>query len=258
MIDSHAHLDSKEFDQDLNQILERCQEKNVRFVISCGTDLSSSQKNLDLSKQNPMIFAAIGVHPHETYLMDENTIEKLKELSKEMRVIAIGETGLDYYYNFSLPEVQRKAFRVHIRLARERGLPLVIHCRNSEEDLIKILKEEKASEVGGVIHCFSGRKETALACLEFGFYLGVSGMITFKNTKDLSALFSELPMERLLVETDSPYLAPHPYRGKRNEPSYVVHTALKLAELKNLTLEKVENQTTENVENLFQLNKVNK
>ncbi len=253
MIDSHAHLDSKDFDQDLNQTIERCQEKNIRLVISCGTDVNSSKKNLDLAEQHSIIYAAVGIHPHETYQIENATLAIISGFLNKKKVVAVGETGLDYYYNFSLPDVQRQSFKHHIRLARESGFPLIIHCRNAEEDLVKILKQEKASEVGGVIHCFAGRKETASACLDLGFYLGVSGMITFKNTKDLTSLFSELPLDRLLVETDSPYLAPHPHRGKRNEPSYVVHTASRLAELKNVTLEEIENQTTENAKKLFRV-----
>lgn len=255
MIDSHCHLDGKEFEEDLDAVLKRCAEQNVTRVISCGTDVSSSEKNAALAEKYPMIYAAAGIHPHEAYRIEEDTLPRLKALAGKEKVVAIGETGLDYFYNFSLPEVQRKALRLHIRLAREVKLPLIVHCRNAEEDLIEILKEENAAEAGGVIHCFTGSRETALACLELGFYLGVSGIATFKTAVGLADIFAGLPSERLLVETDSPYLAPVPHRGKRNEPSFVVHTAAKLAELKKIAVEEIEAFTTKNAETLFRLSR---
>lgn len=253
LIDSHAHLEGPEFDADREAVLGRCKENDIVAVVTCGTTLSSSGKNVELAKRHSFLFAAIGIHPHESYQIEAVTMEKLKRLGEREKVAAIGETGLDFHYNFSLPEVQKKAFRLHIRLARELQLPLIVHCRAAEEEMVDILAEEKASEVGGVIHCFAGSRETANRCLELGFYLGVSGIITFKTGKELAELFSHLPLERLLVETDSPYLAPAPFRGKRNEPAFVAYTAAKLAEVRSMTVAEIHRITTENAQRLFHL-----
>jgi len=253
LIDSHAHLDGPEFDDDRNVVIHRAQMNGLEAVLSCGTTLSSSQKNVALAAQTPSVYAAIGIHPHETYQIEADTMTKLKALAKEKKVVAVGETGLDYFYNFSLPEVQQKSFALHVRLARELGLPLSIHCRNAEADLIRILKAERANEVGGVIHCFTGSVEASQDYLELGFYLGVSGIITFKTAETLTEVISNLPLSKLLVETDSPYLAPTPHRGKRNEPSFVTQTAKKLAELKSVPIEEVSRITTQNAKTLFSI-----
>jgi len=251
MIDTHAHLDSKEFDSDLELVLDRCRQKNVVLVVSCGTDLDSSKKNLILAEKYEALWASVGIHPHEAYRVDENTADALKAMALHEKCVAIGETGLDYYYNFSLPESQCKSLKLQIRLARELRLPLILHCRNAEEDLLNILSQEHAEEVGGVIHSFAGRFESAKKFLALGFYLGVSGIFTFKNAGNLAENFSKLPLEKLLLETDSPYLAPVPHRGKRNEPAFVTASAAKLAELKNITFEEVEEKTTQNALRLF-------
>lgn len=253
LIDSHAHLDAAEFDTDREAVIERCKENQIVGVITCGTTLSSSEKNAELAKNYSFLFAAVGIHPHESYQMEAKTMERLKQLGQHEKVLAVGETGLDFHYNFSLPEVQKKSFRLHIRLARELQRPLIVHCRAAEEELVNILVEEKASEAGGVIHCFAGSRETANRCLDLGFYLGVSGIITFKTGKELAELFSQAPLERLLVETDAPYLAPAPFRGKRNEPAFVAHTAAKLAEIRALTVNEIHRITTENTQRLFHL-----
>lgn len=253
LIDSHAHLDAQEFDPDRDEVIRRARANRLEGIISCGTTVASSEKNTSLAKNYDLVYAAVGIHPHETSSIEAGSMSRLRALTKKTKVVGIGETGLDYHYNFSLPEIQRKSFSLHIRLARETGLPLIIHCRNAEEDLLRILKEEKASEVGGVIHSFTGTPETAKACLEIGFYLGVSGIVTFKSAEILEKLFSAIPLENLLLETDSPYLAPTPHRGKRNEPAFVANTALKLGELKSILLEEICQATTQNAKKLFRL-----
>lgn len=251
LFDSHAHLDGSEFDGDRNEVIHRAKANHLEGILSCGTTLASSLRNVELAEEIPMVYAAVGIHPHETYQIEADTMPKLRELAKRKKVKAIGETGLDYHYNFSIPEVQQKSLAMHVRLAREVGLPLSIHCRNAEADLIRILKEERAHEAGGVIHCFTGSAEAAEAYLELGFFLGVSGIITFKSPGALTEIISTISISKLLVETDSPYLAPTPHRGKRNEPSFVVQTAKKLAELKGVSFEDVSDATTANARTLF-------
>ena len=253
LIDSHAHLDGAEFEDDRNQVIHRAEANGLKAILSCGTTLPSSQKNVELAQEIPIVYAAIGIHPHETYQIEADTMTKLKALAKQKKVVAVGETGLDYFYNFSLPEVQQKSLALHVRLARELGLPLSIHCRNAEADLIRILKAERASEVGGVIHCFTGSVDASQEYLELGFFMGVSGIITFKTANALTEVIANLPLSKLLVETDSPYLAPTPHRGKRNEPAFVARTAEKLAELKSITLEEVSETTTKNAKHLFSI-----
>lgn len=252
LIDSHAHLDSKEFETDREDVIKRSEANRLNAIISCGTTLASSEENVTLAQQHSIVFAAVGIHPHESYQIEETTLPSLKRLATQhKKIVAIGETGLDYHYNFSLPEVQRKAFRLHVQLARELRLPLIIHCRNAEDDIKKILWEEKAQEAGGVIHSFTGDRAMARACTDMGFYLGVSGIATFKSAGALASMFAEVPLECLLLETDSPYLAPVPMRGKRNEPSFVAHTAAKLAELKGVSVDVIHAATTQNSEKLF-------
>jgi len=253
IIDSHCHLEGEEYASDLDDVINRAKANNLHAVLSCGTTPNSNPKNVELADQVPMVFAAVGVHPHETYQMEGDTLSEIRKLGARKKVMAIGETGLDYHYNFSLPEVQRKGFVMQVRLARELGRPLVVHCRNAEEDVVNILKTEKASEVAGVLHCFTGSLETAKRCIDMGFYVGVSGVITFKNSDAVQKVISEISLDRLLVETDAPYLAPTPHRGKRNEPSFVLLTAKKLAELKSVPVEEVYAATTANAAKLFKL-----
>jgi len=254
LIDTHAHLDDSSFDSDREVLIKRAFDSGLGYIISIGSDIPSSRRTIDLVQQYNNIYATVGLHPHEAKKWDSKTYEELKKLSQSSRkVVAVGEMGLDYHYDDSPRDVQQEAFRQEIRLSREIGLPIVVHTREAEEDTMMILTEEKASEVGGVMHCFSSSRELALRCLDMGFYISLAGIVTFPKAVELQKLVAELPLDRILVETDCPYLAPVPHRGKRNEPAYVRHTAEKVAQLKGLTLAEIAKVTSENTKRLFRI-----
>ncbi len=253
LIDSHAHLDAGQFVRDLPQVLERARQRGVKYIITVGTDLSSSIKAIEIASRYPSVYASVGVHPHDADKMEEILFGKLEELARQPRVVAIGETGLDYYRNYSPRPKQQQLFRQQIKLAKEVGLPLIIHQRHAQEELLAIMDEEKGWEGGGVMHCFSGSEQYARRCLEKEFYLSFAGNITFPKATLLRGIARETPMERILIETDSPYLAPPPYRGRRNEPSYVEIIAQKIAELKGLSVEQCGKMVTANLQRVFKL-----
>jgi len=252
LIDSHCHLDDPRFDNDRDTVIQLAQAEGVTQFVTIGCDLITSQRAVSLAQQYPFIFSSIGVHPHEVKDITHATYDGLRTVAKQTRVVAYGEIGLDYYYNLSPPDVQRKRFREQIALARELRLPVIVHSRDAKEDTLMILREEKANEFGGVFHCFTGDLEMARAALDLGFFLSFSGIVTFPKAVALQKVAQEVPLDRMLVETDSPYLTPHPYRGKRNEPAYVQYVARKIAELKPpLTFEAVADATRENTQKLF-------
>ena len=253
LTDSHAHLDAGQFFSDLPQVLKRAREKGVKYIITVGTDLSSSIKAIEIAHRYPLVYASVGVHPHDADKVEETPWEKLEELARQPKVVAIGETGLDYYRNYSPRPQQQQLFRMLIKLARKVGLPLIIHQRHAQEELTAIMHQEGGWEVGGVMHCFSGSDEYAQRCLEKGFYLSFAGNITFPKAAFLRGIVRETPMERILIETDSPYLAPLPYRGRRNEPSYVEIVAQQTAELKGLSVEQCGKIVTTNLQRVFKL-----
>ena len=253
LIDSHAHLDAGQFASDLSQVLERARQKGVRYIVTVGTDLLSSLRAIELANRYHFVYASVGVHPHDADKVEEKTLEKLRELARQPKVVAIGETGLDYYRNYSPRPAQQQLFRDLIKMAKEVGLPLIIHQRHAQEELTASMDEEEAWEVGGVMHCFSGSEEHARRCLEKGFYLSFAGNITFPKATLLRRIIRETPMERILIETDSPYLAPLPHRGRRNEPSYVEIVAEKIAELKGLSVEQCGKMVTANLQRVFKL-----
>jgi len=253
LIDSHAHLDAGQFARDLPQVLERARQRGVKYIITVGTDLSSSIKAIEIASRYPFVFASVGVHPHDADKVEGTTLKKLGELARQPRVVAIGETGLDYYRNYSPRPKQQQLFRQQIKLAKDTGLPLIIHQRHAQDELLAIMDKEEGWEGGGVMHCFSGSQQYARQCLEKGFYLSFAGNITFPKTTLLRVIARETPIERILIETDSPYLAPQPYRGKRNEPSYVELVAQKIAELKGLSVEKCGKMVTANLQRVFKL-----
>lgn len=253
IIDTHLHLDSPEFKGEEDNILSRGKEAGVFQFINAATNIESSRTGISLVSSYSTVYTAVGVHPHEAFEVDENILKELKDISCNPKVIAIGETGLDYHYQFALPEIQRSAFRHQIQLARELSLPLIIHCRDAFGDLIKILVEEKGREAGGVIHCFTGNWDEAERLINMGFYIGITGIITFNNAAPLAKVVKRVPMERLLVETDAPYLAPFPHRGKRNEPSLLIHIVEKVAKLKEVSLSEISQTTTQNAATLFKL-----
>ncbi|QIB27787.1 TatD family hydrolase [Caloranaerobacter azorensis] len=254
LIDSHAHLDDKRFDKDRDKIIKNLKDNDVSIVINPGADLASSIKAVALAEEYENIYAAVGIHPHDAKTMDEDTIEVLKSLLKKDKVIAVGEIGLDYHYDFSPRDVQKKWFREQIKLAKEFNLPIIVHDREAHKDVYDILREEQDGTLRGVLHCFSGSVEMAKEYIKMGFYISFAGPITFKNAKTSKEVAKAIDINRILIETDSPYLTPHPHRGKRNEPLYVRYVAAMIAELKGMTIEEVARITAENTKKLFNIN----
>mgnify|MGYP000875646943 CR=1 FL=1 len=253
MIDSHAHYDDEQFDPDRDEVLKACLAEGVTHIINPGSNMESSKRAIALSEQYSFVYAAVGVHPHDTSECDENTIQVLTDLSRKDKVVAIGEVGLDYHYDFSPREVQREWFARQIALARSLKLPLIIHDRESHKDILDILRAEKGYEVGGVFHCFSGSKEMAREVLDLGFHIGIGGALTFKKAVKPVEVVDYTPMDRLLLETDSPYMAPEPHRGKRNWSGLMRLVLNKMAEIKKVEEKAVEEATTLNAIRLFGL-----
>lgn len=257
LIDSHTHLDDARYDSDREAMIARAQEAGVQTLITIGCDLATSQAAVALAQRLPFIYATVGVHPHEVRHIRDGWYSDLRRLAQDTKVVAYGEIGLDYHYDHSPRDVQRSRFREQVAIARELHLPMVIHTREAQEDTIAILKEEKAGEVGGVFHCFSGDAWLAKDALDLGFFLSFSGVITFKNATMLRDIVKWVPMDRILVETDCPYLAPVPHRGKRNEPAYVKFVAEVIAQTKSpdtsLTVEEVARITSNNARQLFKM-----
>ena len=249
-IDSHCHVNFPELAGDYDSIASRMAENHVQMALCVSVNLPDWDGLIAMVDREPTLWGSVGVHPdYEDEI--EPTVEDLVTRSQHPKVVAIGETGLDYYRLTGDLEWQRERFRTHIRAAKQAKLPLIIHTRQAPDDTIRILKEEGADEVGGVMHCFTESWEMAQQSMELGFYVSFSGIVTFKNARDLQETASKMPMDRLLIETDSPYLAPVPYRGKRNDPSLVVHVADKIAELKGVTAQEIAEQSTENFFRLF-------
>ncbi|WP_338026058.1 TatD family hydrolase [Abyssisolibacter fermentans] len=251
LIDSHAHLDDSRFDKDREQLIKDLGNNNIELIINPGSDVATSVKAVSLAQKHENIYAAIGVHPHEVEDMEDETIELLRSLSKKDKVVAIGEIGLDYYYDNSPRELQKKWFREQIKLAKELDLPIIIHDRDAHQDTYDIIKELKDDSLRGVLHCYSGGVELAREFIKLGFYISFAGPITFKNAKVSKLVAKEIPLEKMLIETDSPYLTPHPHRGKRNEPLYVRFVAGEIAQLKGISFEEVMNITNKNARELF-------
>ena len=250
LVDSHCHLDFPDLANRLPDVLQRMQDNQVGLAVCIGVNLEDFPKVLSLAEQEPRLFATVGVHPEYTDV-EEPDEDRLVELASHPKVIAIGETGLDYYWQKDQPEWQRDRFRTHIRAARRCGKPLVVHTRDSAVDTLRVLKEEGADAVGGVMHCFTENWEIASQALDLGFYISFSGIVTFKNATVVKEVAQKCPLDRILVETDSPYLAPVPYRGKPNEPAYVRYVAEEIARLRGLLLEEVGRATTDNFFRLF-------
>ncbi len=251
LVDSHCHLDFPELANRLNELLAAMAQAGVGWALCAGVTIERFPALLQLVQRAPNLFAAVGVHPDIENTVQEPTVEDLVALTSDARVVAIGETGLDYYRLSGDLEWQRERFRTHIRAARACGKPLIIHTRAAAADTLRILKEEGADNVGGVFHCFTESAETARAALELGFYISFSGIVTFKNAVEIKEVAKMVPLDRMLVETDSPYLAPVPFRGKVNQPAYVVHVAEEIARLRQMPLEKLAAATTENFFRLF-------
>lgn len=253
LTDSHCHLDRlnlEPFEGSLPRALDAARARGVSRFLCVGIDLGNFEAVHQIALQHPDIWCSVGVHPSEKCEV-EPTLDDLISRSQRDRVVAIGETGLDYFYNEGDLEWQRSRFRTHIRAARDTQLPLIIHTRESREDTLRILREENAAEVGGVMHCFTETLEMAEAAMDMGFYISFSGIVTFKTAEELREVARRVPIERLLVETDSPYLAPIPHRGKSNQPAWVADVATFVAELRGIPYERLCEQTTENFRRLF-------
>jgi TatD DNase family protein len=254
LFDSHTHINDKRFDGDRSEVLRRAREEyGVSRILNIGFNRETIRATLALAEAYDFIYAAVGWHPHDARDCTVEDLDWLESLTEHPKVVALGEMGLDYYWNHSPRGVQESVFRQQIRLARELELPMIIHDRDAHEDVVRILREEKAEEVGGVMHCFSGDWETAEQCLNMNFMIGLGGPVTFKNAKLPKEIARKVPLDRLLVETDAPYLAPHPYRGKRNETGYVRMVAEAIADIRGLSLEEVARQTAANANRLFRI-----
>jgi len=253
LIDTHAHLSLPQFDKDRTEVIKRARDAGIKHIITVGTDSDDCRKAVALAQEHDFISAAVGIHPHDAKTINAETYSLLRELAADNNVVAIGEIGLDFYRNLSSQEIQVQHFREQLWLAREVSLPVIIHDREAHQEVLKILQEEKAETMGGVIHCFSGDWEMAKACLDMGFYISIPGTITFKKSEEYHKLVRDLPLDRMLVETDCPFLAPHPFRGKRNEPAYVQYVAKAVAGIKGLGCEAFAEITTQNAQKLFNL-----
>ena len=251
LVDSHCHIDFPELAADIPKLLKSMETNHIGWALCAGVMLERFPAMLAIVRSAPNLFAAVGVHPDTEEDAREADLDTLLKLAEDPKVIAIGETGLDYYRLTGDLEWQRERFRIHIRAAKQCGKPLIIHTRAAAADTVRVLKEEGAEQVGGVFHCFTERAEVARQALDLGFHISFSGIVTFKNAVELKEIAQWVPLDRLLVETDSPYLAPVPYRGKTNQPAYVLHVAEEIARLRELPLETVAQASTANFFRLF-------
>ena len=257
MIDSHAHYDNERFDADREKILAQAFQSGVTHIVNPGCDLPSSRKAIAMAEAHAGLFAAVGFHPHEASAYSEGDAQTLLSLARHPKVVAIGEIGLDYHYDFSPRDVQKQVLRAQIELARQVGKPVILHDREAHGDVVALVREEKAGEVGGVFHCWSGSRETAELVLRMGFHIGVGGSVTFKNAHRLQEVVRHIPIDRLLIETDCPYMTPEPFRGRRNWSGLMVHVLEKLSELRGETVAELEARTTDNAIRLFRLPRLN-
>lgn len=251
LFDTHAHLNADQYKEDLIEVMERAKEAGVSNIVVVGFDTLTIKRAMELAEEHDFIYACVGWHPVDAIDMTDDDLKWIEELASHPKVVAIGEMGLDYHWDKSPHEVQKEVFRKQIRLAKKVKLPIVIHNRDATADIVEILREEGAAEVGGIMHCFSGSVEIAKECLDMNFYISLGGPVTFKNAKKPKEVALEIPLDKLLIETDCPYLTPHPYRGQRNEPSYVKLVAEQIAEIRGLTFEEIARATSDNAKKLF-------
>ncbi len=252
LFDSHAHLDDEKFDEDREEVITRSLQNGVTGIINAGSCMASSAQSVALAAQYDNIYAAVGIHPHDAKSAQEADYAQLAAWAQLEKVVAIGEIGLDYYYDFSPRDLQRTVFTRQIDVARQMDMPFIIHDRDAHGDILDVLKKE-AKGLTGVLHCFSGSLEMAKEVIKLGFYISIAGPVTFKNAAKLPEIIKNVPLERLLVETDCPYLTPHPHRGKRNEPAYVKIVAEQVAQLREMELADLAKYTTENTKKLFKI-----
>ena len=249
--DSHAHYDDESFDEDRYELIESMKEKGVDFIVNAAADLASCETGIALAEKYPFVYCSIGVHPHDVKSLQEEDLEKLRKWATYKKVVAIGEIGLDYYYDSSPRETQREWFKKQLLLAKELDLPVIIHSREACQETFDLIMESGVRE--GVIHCFSGSHELAKEYVKRGFYIGIGGSLTFKNAKKTVKVVETIGVENILIETDAPYLTPVPHRGKRNDSSYLEHVVAKIAEIKEIPLEEVASITCQNAKELFRI-----
>jgi TatD DNase family protein len=253
LIDTHAHLDMKDFESDREQVLERALNGGVSRIITVGIDHPSSLKALELANSYDFVFSSIGYHPHNASAVDSNGLKEMGRLVPEPNIVAWGEIGLDFYRRHSPPDKQVEVFKKQLEMASHFDLPVIIHNRDAHREVLRILKNTGNAKLKGVIHCFSGDYDLAMAFVEMGFYISIPGTVTYRNAVEVQDVASRIPLESMLLETDAPFLAPIPERGKRNEPYFMTHTARKIARLRNMDFEEVARRTSENARKLFKL-----
>ena len=252
-IDTHVHLNADQYEEDIDEVIQRALEAGVEKMVVIGFDRKTILKAMELTEQHAFIYAVVGWHPVDAIDCTEEDLEWIESLTAHPKVVGIGETGLDYHWDKSPRDIQQEVFRKQIRLAQKVNLPIIIHNRDATADVIRILREEEAEKTGGIMHCFGGSVETAKECIDMNFMISLGGPVTFKNAKTPKEVATEIPLEYLLIETDAPYLAPHPYRGKRNEPAWVTLVAEEIARLKNLSVKEVADETTKNALKVFNI-----
>lgn len=257
IFESHAHYDDKQFDEDREELLASMKENGIENIINVGSDLRGSKKTVELAEKYDFIYGAVGIHPSDIEDLNEDTYQWLKEQTALEKIVAIGEIGLDYYWDKEeeVQKAQRYWFERQMNLAKEVNLPVIIHSRDAAEDTLKLMKEMHAEQVPGVIHCFSYSKEMALEYVKMGYYIGIGGVVTFKNAKKLKEVAASVPLDRILLETDCPYLAPEPNRGKRNSSLNLPYVAEEIARIRNITAEEVIEATQKNAQRLFLMSK---
>jgi len=252
LVDTHAHLQWASFDKDRGEVIRRAKEVGVEYVVNIGFDVDGCRKGIELAGKHKGLYATVGIHPHNASGLNKNVLDKLRKLSENPKIVAIGETGLDYYRNLSPREAQKRAFEAQLSLAEELELPVIIHDREAHADTFKMLSKFKG-KIEGIMHCFSGSKEMAEQCVKSNFYISFAGPVTFPNSYKLHEIAKWIDLNRILLETDSPWLAPQDMRGKRNEPAFLPFIARKIAELKGISADELAEATTENAKEIFQL-----
>ncbi len=250
-IDTHVHLNADQYEEDLQEVIDRALEAKVERMVVIGFDRKTIERTMQLIEQYDFVYGVIGWHPVDAIDCTQQDLEWIEELASHPKIVGIGETGLDYYWDKSPKDVQQELFRKQIQLAQKINLPIIIHNRDATGDVVQILREENAASVGGVMHCFSGSVETARECIGMNFMISLGGPVTFKNARLPKEVATEIALEHLMIETDAPYLAPHPHRGKRNEPAFVPLVAEEIARLKGLTIEEIAQATTANAKKFF-------
>ncbi len=253
LIDTHAHLQDRKFKKDLDQVMERAAQAGVEKIICIGYDYDSSRETVELARKYEQVYAVVGVHPHDSSSVTDDILTRLHQLAKDPKVVAIGEMGLDFYRDLSPREDQRQAFRSQIKLARELYKPVVIHDRDAHQEVLDIVKQEKAGKNGGIMHCYSGHLPLAVEFMKEGFHISFAGPISYKNARKSAEVAGRVAADRLLIETDCPYLTPEPLRGKRNEPAYIKYVAEKLASIRNKTVEEIAYLTSRNAREVYRL-----